>query len=185
MGWRWSYALSLFRERRHQPRGCELHLVTRLFACCRRVGCLPTCRALRECHPRSSLLRAAVSSCEITFRVVCGLIGLRFGCPYAGIYVETSDVRTQRVATTVPRRAFMQSLLFPLICISCRFVVEVNRPRLQAGQPSTTIATGVPCGFVEEVANRGWPGQVRDRSRGQLKERGGRRGLRCRRCPAR
>ena len=29
---------------------------------------------------------------------------------------------------------------------------EVNRPRLQAGQPEVVIACGVPCEFVEKLA---------------------------------
>ena len=54
------------------------------------------------------------------------------------------------------------------MCISCSFSEWSERTQTPAAQPSIAAANVVPREFVEKLAKWGWPGQARDRSRGQM-----------------
>ena len=105
-----------------------------------------------------------------TFRVVCGLIDSDATRSPASTLEETDDSFGARFSESLqPTHDELSCTTFSfpdvhLLSIRCD---EVNRSRLQAGQPEVVIATSVPREFVEKVANWGWPGQARGRHRGQ------------------
>ena len=118
--------------------------------------CLTALRSLRECHPRSSLQRAAmdlanhVPSCLWTHGFPMRRVRSRLRCedwtPHGARLSEPLQPSHDELSCT--------SRSFPDVhLLSIRFG-EVNRPRLQAGQPEVVIATSVPREFVEKVVIR-------------------------------
>ena len=64
---------------------------------------------------------------HLTFRAVCGPIGFPIRHPFAGVYVEVLPTfGAQRVATAVPRRAFVHPLIPFMHTSSCLSFREVK-----------------------------------------------------------